>query len=102
MHLGSSLVSAALIGVGCVSLCARAEAQGTTTPQSSVGSDGTGLVFVDAILIEGGNLIDPTRPCSGTTIIGLGQITDGKYVGSLTQRGPYKAFGLLKCYEPNP
>jgi hypothetical protein len=75
MNFRSSLVSAALIVVGCVSLCAGAEAQGAPGTQS-VSSDGTGLVIVGAILIEGDNLVYPNLPCGGGTLIGMGQVTD--------------------------
>lgn len=99
MNFRSSLVSAALIVVGCVSLCAGAEAQGAPGTQS-VSSDGTGLVVVGAILLERSNPVYPDLPCGGGTLIGMGQVTAGKYLESRGQQGIYKAFGALKNYEP--
>lgn len=99
MNFVSSLASAALIVVGSAGLCARAEAQGATGTQPSAHSDGSGLVFVGAILLDGGNLVDSSRPCPGIEI-GLGQVTNGKYLTLSVQQGMYKAWGVLKHYEP--
>jgi hypothetical protein len=99
MNLISWLASAALVVIGCANLLARAEAQGVAGRQPSAGSDSSGLVFVGAVLLDGGNLVDSSRPCPGIEI-GLGQVINGKYLTLLVQQGMYKAWGALKHYEP--